>query len=236
MFAAFAEGRLTFHRSPPPPRPPPARTARRLRAMALRYLPERLRGVRAVNEEALRLGVRGVPTIATESESCTTALHRPAGSCPLRCRSLSLRRARPCPTLRDVPVRVVNAPLERCRSRHGRQLPYVLRDRGSHRRAHQRHLTTKSPPIRTYGWRLPRASPPNPGRTAWHDWQFELSPPSKRLLRPANAWPTGGATRPCRTRPFPGSLGRVETGERTRLTVSARASVRCRRKPRGARR
>jgi len=36
---------------------------------------------------------------------------------------LPLRRARPCPTLRDVPIRVVNAPLERCRSRHGRQLP-----------------------------------------------------------------------------------------------------------------
>ena len=131
---------------------------------------------------------------------------------------------------------VVNAPLERCRSRHGRQLPYVLRDRGSHRRAHQRHLTRKSPPIRTYGWRLPRASPTNPGRTAWHDWQFVLSPPSKRLLRPPNAWPTGGATRPCRTHPVPGSLGRVETGERTRLTVSARASVRCRRRPRGGRR
>ncbi len=31
-------------------------------------------------------------------------------------------------------------------------------------------------------------------------------------------------------------LGRVETDERTRLTVSARASVRCRRRPRGARR
>src|SRR5439155_27148205 len=34
--------------------------------------------------------------------------------------------------------------------------------------------------------------------------QFELSPPSKRLLRPANAWPTGGPTRPCRTRPVTG--------------------------------
>jgi hypothetical protein len=31
-------------------------------------------------------------------------------------------------------------------------------------------------------------------------------------------------------------VGRVETDERTRLTVSARASVRCRRRPRGARR
>src|ERR1039457_6536637 len=30
--------------------------------------------------------------------------------------------------------------------------------------------------------------------------------------------------------------GRVEADERTRLTVSARASVRCRRRPRGARR
>src|SRR3954453_2051274 len=37
-------------------------------------------------------------------------------------------------------------------------------------------------------------------------------------------------------RPVPGSRGRVETGERTRLTVSARAPVGCRRRPRGARR
>lgn len=54
-------------------------------------------------------------------------------------------------------------------------------------------------------------------------------PPSKCV---ANGW----SHSPCRTHPVPGSLGRVETGERTRLTVSARASVRCRRRPRGARR
>jgi hypothetical protein len=51
--------------------------------------------------------------------------------------------------------------------------------------AHQRHLTRKSHLIPAYGWLPPRASPPNPGRTAWHNWQFELSPPSKCV---ANGW------------------------------------------------
>ncbi|HYZ10188.1 MAG TPA: OsmC family protein [Pseudonocardiaceae bacterium] len=48
----------------------------------------------------------------------------------------------------------------------------------------------------------------------------------------ANGW----SHSPLANTPRSRSLGRVETGERTRLMVSVRASVRCRRRPRGARR
>src|SRR5215208_713664 len=46
----------------------------------------------------------------------------------------------------------------------------------------------------TYRWPLPRGSPPNRGRIAWHNRQFELSPLSKRLLRPPIRGQRGGAT------------------------------------------
>lgn len=57
------------------------------------------------------------------------------------------RRARPCPTVRDVPVRVMNAPLK--------TLPVTARPAASlcptrrvasHRRAHQRHLRKEKSP------------------------------------------------------------------------------------------
>ena len=79
-----------------------------------------------------------------------------------------------------------------------RQLPYVLRDRGSHRRAHQRHLTRKSHPIRTYGWPLPRASPPRtlaapPGTTGSSSCPHPVSASFAQQMRCQRVEPTAPA-------------------------------------------
>src|SRR5581483_4260124 len=140
-----------------------------------------------------------------------------------------------CATARCAELRVspsippLLAPFQSVRPRSGTQFALLTHpNQGAHLTRRLRRALERS--------RRPLGPPPlaSIGLPAIHDrrslgaWPLDVDVGSPRQ----NAG--NSATRPTATGFISRRVGRVETDERARLTVSARVSVRCRRRPRGA--